>query len=660
MDCFGRVDGSTYTIGNKYIERTWVYDGHGLYTVLLADMVNGSRWHTEESSIPLEFCYEGLTCPYADRYKMYDMQLLNVDINEINSSFYSSNGLEMVFNLKDKKHGVDIRWHAIVYDSAPALRTYLEVKSYNMPMGEFYGRARFNVLDSYAISTLDGKLSSYEFFTRTDLTNNLVSEKLQPSGFDKGNLLFYNAYAGGGFYILKESPCFSDERPETDGNFFVADNLIQTLGWGIRPEEIASTGFLKTYSTVVGFFSGDRYDGYVALKEYQNCRFGIKADECCAIMVNPWGDRMCYEHMGEEFIIKELEAAFKLGATHYQLDDGWQKGKGLGQLVNNEAVGDEYWEIDMQRFPGSFYKIAEAAERLGVELALWFAPDFNRLFRNYRQQADILYDMYIKYGIRRFKIDAVKLRTKEAQDNLERLLDELRMKTAGDISFNLDTTADPRAGYFMFQEYGNIFLENRYTDWGNYYPWLTLKNLWDLCAFVPAQKLQVEFLNPGRCKDKYNSDDRLAPWNYSYEYVFAITMFANPLCWFEASGLDDESKRRYSEIISFYRQHQMHIYKGFIMPVGERPNGYSWTGFISHDSGSNTGYLLIFREYSEEMEYFLNIPIFKGNVVELECIYGSSGLLSVNDESGRFKIVIEKQNDFRLYKYKATTGSFGR
>ena len=57
------------------------------------------------------------------------------------------------------------------------------------------------------------------------------------------------------------------------------------------------------------------------------------------------------------------------------------------------------------------------------------------------------------------------------------------------LVFNLDATAGRRAGYHMLNRYGNIFLENRYTDWGNYYPYHTLRNLWMLSKYVPAEIL---------------------------------------------------------------------------------------------------------------------------------------------------------------------------
>ena len=46
------------------------------------------------------------------------------------------------------------------------------------------------------------------------------------------------------------------------------------------------------------------------------------------------------------------------------------------------------------------------------------------------------------------------------------------------------------AGHLI--EYGNIFLENRYTDWGNYFPYRTLRNLWQLSRYVPAERIHQQ------------------------------------------------------------------------------------------------------------------------------------------------------------------------
>ena len=83
--------------------------------------------------------------------------------------------------------------------------------------------------------------------------------------------------------------------------------------------------------------------------------------------------------------------------------------------------------------------------------------------------------------------------------------------TDNQVVFDVDATANSRGGYHYLNKYGNIFLENRYTDWGKYYPHWTLRNLWQLSAYVPPELLQVEFLNKWRNPGKYPAGDSLAP-----------------------------------------------------------------------------------------------------------------------------------------------------
>ena len=74
------------------------------------------------------------------------------------------------------------------------------------------------------------------------------------------------------------------------------------------------------------------------------------------------------------------------------------------------------------------------------------------------------------------------------------MFEAVRQATEDAVVFNLDLTAGQRYGYHYFNEYGNIFVENRYTDWSNYYPHWTLRNLWMLSRYVPPQNLQIEFM----------------------------------------------------------------------------------------------------------------------------------------------------------------------
>lgn len=156
------------------------------------------------------------------------------------------------------------------------------------------------------------------------------------------------------------------------------------------------------------------------------------------------------------------------------------------------------------------------------------------------KDAQAITELYRKYGIRVFKIDGVNIPTKRAEENLRCLFEKVWEDTNHAVVFNLDVTAGRRGGYHLFNEYGNIFLENRYTDWGNYYPYWTLRNLWMLSKYVPTEKLQIEFLNKWRNSDKYG-DDIFAPSHYSFDYLFAISMAGQPLAWMEAANLPEEA-----------------------------------------------------------------------------------------------------------------------
>ncbi len=97
---------------------------------------------------------------------------------------------------------------------------------------------------------------------------------------------------------------------------------------------------------------------------------------------------------------------------------------------------------------------------------MWFHPTNENYYATWETDAQIVNDLYNDYGIKYFKIDGVKLPNKLAETNFRNFLDKVSESCNHDVVFNLDLTADNRGGYNYFTEYGNLFLENRYTDWG--------------------------------------------------------------------------------------------------------------------------------------------------------------------------------------------------
>lgn len=292
----------------------------------------------------------------------------------------------------------------------------------------------------------------------------------------------------------------------------------------------------------------------------------------------------------------------------------------------------------------------DRGKQLGIEIGLWFNPSVQHDFADWEKDAATIVGLWKEYGIRMFKIDGLTVASKKGEENLRKMFDRVLQDTRNAVMFNLDATASRRGGYHFMNEYGNVFLENRYTDWGNYYPYQTLRNLWQLSRYVPTERLQIEFLNNRRNPGKY-PDDRFAPANYSFEYLFATTMAGQPLAWMEARNLADEDLK-IGETVRKYRKIQHDFHKGIILPVGEEPSGTSWTGFQSI-LNHKEGYLLVYREDNDKITGNVDTWIEPGNTVEFTPVlgYGKKFRTTAGDDGG-IGFTLPDKNSFAFFKYK--------
>jgi len=438
---------------------------------------------------------------------------------------------------------------------------------------------------------------SVEFRGRTDDEPVPVLEHPVEGNELTGNLLYCDNGRGTGLVFLQEAPP-SAERRDWEAYDFRYDpetRVIRSCTWGLAPEDIRSaTRTYKSFRHVLLVYQDDTEKKSI-LKQYLARRYDSSA--FYSITVNPWGCGRFPKLVSPDFLKKECRAAAEVGATHYQFDDGWQQGNGLAQMVNwNRHMTADFWKL---RGPlrETFAEIMQVCRKAGILPALWFAPSANAEYRDWRSSAEILWKMHRKYGIDCFKIDAVRLRSLEAERNFRSLLAFLRKKSGGKIFFNLDMTAGQRAGYFQFLEFGNIFLENRYLFVrGNksYHPEKTLRSLWLLAKYTRPQSLQIEVPYPEDHLARASADDprpRPECCLYPLEYWAAVALFANPLLWFAPSTVPQKIRRVYRRMMELHRRIRDRVFAGEIYPVGEEPSGRSISGLVS-----TSGFAVFFRE----------------------------------------------------------------
>lgn len=663
---FAEMSGDTLRMGNDHIERVFLWNGGDLKTVAVINKQSGEVMRSKGSQ-PDFLLVKG---------KAEDGRWSKENV--------PSDGVHpacLQVTVQYRKGSLEVKRQYRIYDvAAIACQTWLrgrlgvveqdrEVSAADRKNIEFKedmdAGVKIPVLDRLELQGNHWRCRAVEFFDYTDWNDNLVAERdfipYRENGY-RGNLLLADdLVTGSGFFLLKEASCSSTQLHYPGYDFRAEYGTFKVTGLGVSAGDVTPDGWTPVYGVVLGVFDGGKREALTALHSYQRqarlCKAaGAGGDEM--VMLNTWGDRSQDSRINEEFCLSELDRAARLGITVFQLDDGWQIGKSPNSKVAKGSFKDiwsnkDYWKPDPVKFPDGLKPIVDKGRKLGIRIGLWYNPSVQDDFADWRKDAEAILGLWREYGITIFKIDGLQIPTKAAEQNLRSLFDLVQKESGGEVIFNLDATAGRRGGYNMFTEYGNIFMENRYTDWGNYYPFHTLRNLWQLSRYVPSQRLQVEFLNKWRNADKYAPGDIFAPCNYSFDYIFATTIAGQPLAWMEASNLPEEAFEA-GKLIHRYTGIQEDIHKGTILPVGDEPSGRSWTGFQSIKD-SRSGYFIIYREDNESASAMVKTWLDGGVEVTLEPVMGDGKADKVKaDNEGRLCFKLAGKNSFAVYKYLIT------
>jgi len=642
--CSAHLNNNLLTLENNRIRRQYAWNNGHLISRKIRDKTAGHTWSLAASTSDFEFP------GYNDEPADGDLVVSERAATPIKPA-------HLRVKVTTRLGTLHVRRVFRLYPGCPAIACDLYLR------GAFDdAENQYAIMERLSIPTPHLKLDGVQFFDATDHHNNLVSVRsilpYQSASRLSGNLLFIREFdSDNGLFILKEAPC-SDVQLAWPGYDFICQiGEIKLAGIGIGPRDLREDEWTRCYGFVTGASGGGEYGLLSALRSYQSRVRLHKSGRDNMIMLNTWGDRGQDAKIGEAFALAEAEKAARLGITHFQLDDGWQAGRSSnsafdGGSLENIWDNPDYWTPHPQRFPNGLRPLIERCRELGIELGLWFNPSADNSYAHWQKDAALLIALNREYGIRTFKIDGVDIPDKRADVNLRAMFERVMEATNYEAVFNLDVTAGRRWGYHYGNEYGNIFLENRYTDWQNYYPHWTLRNLWMLSRYLPPQNLQIEFLNKWRNAGGYPADDPLAPQRVPFDYCFAITMMAQPLAWFEASGLP-EGAFDIAPLVQTYRQHQEGIHAGQIFPIGQEPSGESWTGFQSIQKNKERGYLLIFRELNERPRAKLKLWGLAGKTVHCRLVAGrGADFGGTVDTGGRLTFQLPAPLTFALYEWR--------
>lgn len=603
-------------VGNRHFERKWKIERGLLTATSFRDLHAGIEWLARPADRPAP-------CP-AGPVPKEDSRLLGVARSgRLNPVEEESLVLELAatigapcsyrFQIFPSARGVSILFNSTVRDAVG--KQPPQSGGAASPSGiEDDAVKKITVegdsLEDLLLSPLHLRFTQVTLRDQTDAHNQLVFENqwlLSPSERPlklEGNVFFVeNSLTQAGLLFLKQAP-LPHARPvksEWDAQVLAGPRRLRFAGQG--------------YPFVLLVYSGGRLGRIEALQTYQRQLRRYEPERDAMFLSNTWGDRSRDARINEEFMLQEIAAGARLGVDVIQIDDGWQKGRtansasGKGVWNGYWAADPDFWQPDPQRFPRGLAPVVQAAREKGMKFGLWYGPDSSNDAANWQRDADRILQLHREHGIDYFKLDSVKALTLPTERNLRRFWDRVLEQSAGRIVFDLDVTAEIRPGYFGAPDVGPVYVENRYTDFRNYWPHQTLRNFWMLAQYVDPLRLRMEFLNNTRNQNKY-ANDPLAPGRYQPAYLFASVMFGNPLGFFEVSQLPEDYLTSVSGLVKVWKQERSRLFAGSLYPIGDAPDGTSWTGFASVGGDRRRGYLLLFRELNEQTTWSASLPLF--------------------------------------------------
>lgn len=641
-EAYAHLEGQELVVGNALIERRWQVRSAELVATSLWHKQTGKQWAAAIAPAPSLSAFAN--APRLTGDPVGQEAVLRTPVSE---EFLRA-------ELMVPTMAGQVTYRFDVFDAVPAITMQLiapasdisgksareQQSGMEVDQRETEGIDCADLVDCLALDALHCDFTVVEIGEQTDGRENLVFERrwmLHPAETHaraQGNLFFVEHRATGeGLIFLKHAPAPYARPVRAQCDCAVVRDVLQVRGHGLMDGG-------EGYPHSVICYAGGKAGRIAALQRFQHQLRTYVAGRDGLLLSNTWGDRNRDAAISESFLLAEVDAGARLGVDVVQIDDGWQRGrsansaKGSGKWEGFWA-SEGFWQPDTTRLPNGLAPITTALARNGMSLGLWYAPDSVNDCANWKKDAERVLELWRRDGVSHVKIDAVKIRSKLAEQNVARFYQHVLEESGGKICFDPDVTAEIRPGFWGLMNVGPIFVENRYTDWHRYWPHHTLRNLWLLSHYIPPVRLRMEFLNVARHQDKYRGDP-LAPANWSPDTLFATVMFASPLGWFEVSRLPEAYFKRVAPLIRIWRQHRQATHRGPVIPIGTEPDGFGWTGFCTH-SGQDRDYAVVFNQLANVGSW--ELPMVGSAVKGVEVLHGEA---DARCTSGRVEISIPK------------------
>lgn len=644
--CYARFAEDELIIGNQHIERRWrVRDGL-LYPESFKDLAAETEWLDGPTSTPAPM--PAVEVPAESRGVRFVPKC---------GTFAPTEEPSLLAELSAQGKSLTLVYRLQIFPGSRGVLMRLETRTSQPDTGDEHESlaAGANVLENLRLTSRPLAVRQTTFLDGTDAVGkDPLIEKTVPPGLSatqemSGNLFVIEDPATStGLVCIKHAPLPPARPHETpvdlrwDGGRPAATLFGHGTGPNLGPGD----------RWVVLAYHGGRAGRIATLQQYFRQLNTYDPERDGLLLSTAGGGGNAESSVDKSFMIKELQAAERLGVDVVRLDDGWQRGhtrnvgEDDGAWKGFWATNPEFWQVDPERFPGGLQPIVDAATTHGLGLGLWYASDPTGSFENADRDIERLLELHRNLGIDHFKLDAGDLTDRRSQLAFERLVNTALEQSDGKIVFDLDLTTQRRHGYLGLPHIGTLDFQNAHADDADPAGHPTLRNIWMLAQYLDPLRLRVSFPNvrpPTTHTDPDPSD-----------YLFASIMFASPLARFDVQDAPEAYFERAGVLIRTWKQHREAIYQGTIIPFGEAPTGRAWTGFLSVGTQGRTAYALVLRESNEQPTATYELPLMAE--IQLTCnVLAGQGTARVED--GRLQAVLEQPRSYLLVRLEPEPAS---
>jgi len=587
-----RASGTTLTVDTGAVVRTWQWTGKGLVTTSLKNSATGRDWTVRKVPFAADWNYEGMIGADTGA-KLKSLRAAPVRFDPL-----SSDHIAVVAEIEYPAANLSLQYEVRAYPGAPGVWTRLRVKGLAGYAGSRFAALAHPRCDYVPAAGRRLQRRAIGYYNHTQRRNTRETEILREEvraeeldgeeTYDWANILCLED-GEEGICLVKESHKCVNQTGVNTGDFRCGKRGLENTGWGPSPADILTSRYRDCWAGWAIVYGGS--DGReTAIKTFDRMRYPVDPRRDIYIMANTWGSggakTESLEASREENVLRQIESCQDLGIDVQQIDDGWQ--------------GNQYkkWAPAEERYPDGWKRVRRAAREMGVKLGLWAAwvIDSKALLKTFDDG-----------GFNYYKIDFAKLDTYEKLEALMSKMRGLVRHSGNTVRVNWDVTENPpRVGYYFARELGNIYLENRKTMSPAqvvYVPYLVLRDAWQVAHYTNLNRFQITVQNI----DRVNRDASNAHL-YNHPYCVAATLMGSPIFFQETTYYSPEAREQIRPLLAVYRKHRRRMYRGYVYPIGAKPDDGSWTGFQNHDAAAESGYLTVFREL-RAVNYRQSLPL---------------------------------------------------